>query len=257
MYFLQEVVYEGFGIWLFLTIFHKETDIFVFSPHVVDHVFRDSINFSFRLPHNVNVLRLGDLRGGGRIGQRLQFFHSADSSFCHSVCFLIDEMCSCHDPVVGLDTPFFFKRPNFRKAAVRWPWTPCDKVAGTRRNKLTKGTRAWARYKDSDETPKRKRWPHQGGRQATCIQLIWEKPFPHVVTRSLREGLLDEISKFTRVDGPTITCANCSRALMSEVQIVVNGHNRMGAIQGTRTTQTKNKNTGTPHQVWPTGHNMQ
>ena len=44
---------------------------------------------------------------------------------------------------------------------------------------------------------------------------IWEKPFPHVLTCSLREGLVDDILNFARVDGQTITCANCSRVLMS------------------------------------------
>ena len=57
MHFLQEVVYERFGIWLFLTIFQKETDIFVLSPHVIDRALRDIVNISFLLPHNVNVLQ--------------------------------------------------------------------------------------------------------------------------------------------------------------------------------------------------------
>ena len=74
--------------------------------------------------------------------------------------------------------------------------------------------REHVQYKDSDGTPKRKRWPHQGGRQATRMQPIWEKPFPHVLTCSLREGLVDDILNFARVDGQTITCANCSRVLM-------------------------------------------
>ena len=36
----------------------RETNIFVFSPDVIDRAFRDSVNISFCLSHNVNVLQL-------------------------------------------------------------------------------------------------------------------------------------------------------------------------------------------------------